>query len=169
MKKLWVLKKVLSYLELEGQGRGIIMEVTRPLLLGPFYLVKWSVNPNILAASVVHWLFVWAEQDTYKLITIFCFPFMWLTTYRNINTRNINHLNINSKSVNIIDTNDRKSISVSILVHTLEIQMWRYNSLCTRWIRWTRLPWGPRHPLSYFSTIHWSICNYKWWRVEGGI
>ena len=27
-------KKVLSYLELEGQGRGIIMEVTRPLLLG---------------------------------------------------------------------------------------------------------------------------------------
>ena len=42
----------LSYLELEGQGQGIIMEVTRPLLLGPFYLVKWSVNPNILAASV---------------------------------------------------------------------------------------------------------------------
>ena len=34
-------------LELEGQGRGIIMEVTCPLLLGPFYLVKWSVNPNI--------------------------------------------------------------------------------------------------------------------------
>ena len=42
----------LSYLELEGQGRGIIMEVTRPLLLGQFYLVKWPVNPNILAASV---------------------------------------------------------------------------------------------------------------------
>ena len=31
------------------------MEVTRSLLLGPFYLVKWPVNPNILAASV-HWL-----------------------------------------------------------------------------------------------------------------
>ena len=45
-------KKVLSYLELEGEGQGIIMEVTRPLLLGQFYLVKWPVNPNILAASV---------------------------------------------------------------------------------------------------------------------
>ena len=44
--------KVLSDLGLEGQGRGIIMEVTRPLFLGPFYLVKWPVNPNILAASV---------------------------------------------------------------------------------------------------------------------
>ena len=42
----------LYYLELEGQGRGIIMEVTRLLLMGPFYLVKWPVNPNILAASV---------------------------------------------------------------------------------------------------------------------
>ena len=40
-------------MELEGQGRDIIMEVTRPLLLGPFYLVKWPVNPNIFAASVV--------------------------------------------------------------------------------------------------------------------
>ena len=39
-------------MKLKGQGRGIIMEVTRPLLLGPFYLVKWPVNPNILAASV---------------------------------------------------------------------------------------------------------------------
>ena len=37
---------------MEGQGRGIIMEVTRPLLLEPFHLVKWPVNPNILAASV---------------------------------------------------------------------------------------------------------------------
>ena len=32
------------------------MEVTRPLLLGPFYLVKWPVNPNILAASVSSFL-----------------------------------------------------------------------------------------------------------------
>ena len=52
MKKLWDLKKVLSYLELEGEGRGIIMKVKCPLLLGQFYLVKWPVNPNILAASV---------------------------------------------------------------------------------------------------------------------
>ena len=33
-------------------GGGIIMEGTHPLLLGPFYLVKWLVNLNILAASV---------------------------------------------------------------------------------------------------------------------
>ena len=39
MKKLRDLKKVLSYLELQGQGRGIIMEVTRPLLVGPFYIL----------------------------------------------------------------------------------------------------------------------------------
>ena len=51
--KIMRFKKVLSYLKLEGQGRGIIMEVTRPFLLGPFYLVKWPVNPNILAASGV--------------------------------------------------------------------------------------------------------------------
>ena len=42
MKKLWDLKNVLSYLELEGQGRGIIMEVTRPLLL----VVKWPCQPK---------------------------------------------------------------------------------------------------------------------------
>ena len=54
MKKLLDLKKVLSDLELEQQGRGIIMEVTRPILLGSFYLVKWPVNPNILAASAVY-------------------------------------------------------------------------------------------------------------------
>ena len=37
MKKLWDLKKVFSNLELEGQQFGIIMGVTRLLLLGPFY------------------------------------------------------------------------------------------------------------------------------------
>ena len=52
MKKLWDFKKVLSYLELKGQGRGTIMGVTRPLLLGPFYYVFSYVTPNISAASV---------------------------------------------------------------------------------------------------------------------
>ena len=33
------LKKVLSNLEMEGQGRGIIMGLTHPLLLGPFYYI----------------------------------------------------------------------------------------------------------------------------------
>ena len=40
MKKLWDLKKVFSNLELEGQGRGIIMGVARLLLLGPFYTIQ---------------------------------------------------------------------------------------------------------------------------------
>ena len=52
MKKLWDLKKVFSYLELERQGRGTIMGVTRLLLLGPFYYVFSYVTPNIFAASV---------------------------------------------------------------------------------------------------------------------
>ena len=50
--KKWDLKKALSYLELEEQGRGIIMGLTRPLLLGPFYYVFSYVTPNISAASV---------------------------------------------------------------------------------------------------------------------
>ena len=33
-------KKVFSNLELEGQGRGIIIGVTRLLLLGPFYTIQ---------------------------------------------------------------------------------------------------------------------------------
>ena len=40
MKKLWDWKKVVSNLELEGQGRGIIMGVTCLLLLGPFYTIR---------------------------------------------------------------------------------------------------------------------------------
>ena len=40
MKKLWYLKKVFSNLELEGQGFGIIMGVTRLLLLRTFYTIQ---------------------------------------------------------------------------------------------------------------------------------
>ena len=40
MKKLWDLKKVFSNLELEGQGGGIIMGVTRLLLPRPFYTIQ---------------------------------------------------------------------------------------------------------------------------------
>ena len=53
MKKLWDLKNDLSYLELEGQGRGIIMEVTRPLLLRLFYFINRPPWANILSPSVV--------------------------------------------------------------------------------------------------------------------
>ena len=42
----------LSYLELGGKGQGIIMEVTRPLFLGQFHLVKWPITPNKSAGSV---------------------------------------------------------------------------------------------------------------------
>ena len=40
MKKILDLKKAFSNLELEGQGRGIIMGVTRLLLLGLFYTIQ---------------------------------------------------------------------------------------------------------------------------------
>ena len=52
MKKLWDLKNDLSYLELEGQGWGIIMEVTRPLLLRLFYFINRPPWANILSPSV---------------------------------------------------------------------------------------------------------------------
>ena len=45
-------KNNLSYLELEGQGRGIIMEVTRPLLLRLFYFINRPPWANILSPSV---------------------------------------------------------------------------------------------------------------------
>ena len=51
----------LSYLELEGQGQGIIMEVTRPLFLGQFHLVKWPITPNKSAGSVL-----WEEHKIWK-------------------------------------------------------------------------------------------------------
>ena len=40
MKKLWDLKIAFGNLELEGQWRGIIMGVTRLLLLGQFYTIQ---------------------------------------------------------------------------------------------------------------------------------
>ena len=47
MKKLWDLKNVFSNLELEGQGRDIIMGVTRLLLLGPFYTIQANFMPYL--------------------------------------------------------------------------------------------------------------------------
>ena len=40
MKNFWDLKKVFTNLEPEGQGRGIIMGVTRLFILGPFYYIQ---------------------------------------------------------------------------------------------------------------------------------
>ena len=53
MKKLLDLKKVLSNLELEGQGRGIIMRVTLPLFLGPFYYIATYWGDRIMTNTVV--------------------------------------------------------------------------------------------------------------------
>jgi hypothetical protein len=50
------LKKVLSFLELEGQGRGIIMGVTRLLLENSpraIYVLKSPKGPNIFGGSVL--------------------------------------------------------------------------------------------------------------------
>ena len=47
MKKLLDLKKVFNNLELEGQGRGIIMGVTCLLLLGQFYTIQTKTNKKI--------------------------------------------------------------------------------------------------------------------------
>ena len=44
MKKLWDLKKGFSNLELEGQRHGIIMGVTRLLLLGQFYTIQTQTD-----------------------------------------------------------------------------------------------------------------------------
>ena len=43
---------LLKFNTLNFDLKGIIMEVTRPLLLWPYYLVKWPVDLNILAASL---------------------------------------------------------------------------------------------------------------------
>ena len=60
MKKLWDLKKVFSNLEPEGQGRGIIMGVTRLLLLGSFYTIQTNFmyffahdcNPFLICTTI---------------------------------------------------------------------------------------------------------------------
>ena len=43
----------LSYLELEGQGRGIIMEVTHLLLLEPFYYTSVIYQADVYAEDTV--------------------------------------------------------------------------------------------------------------------
>ena len=79
MKKLWDLKKVLSYLELEGQGHGIIMEVTRPLLLGPFYIlgkmayhtkqIRRQCTSDCMQYAGLNWILdaIWPLNSLFKL------------------------------------------------------------------------------------------------------
>ena len=58
------LTQVLSYLELEGQGRGIIMEMTRLLLGSPraIYVLK-SANGNDIMPSVYEYCM--SQWDTF--------------------------------------------------------------------------------------------------------
>ena len=53
MKKLWDLKKVFSNLEPEGQGRGIVIGVTRLLLLGPFYTIQTQTHQTFLGGVCI--------------------------------------------------------------------------------------------------------------------
>ena len=47
-------KKVFSNLELEEQGHGIIMRVTRLLLLGPFYTIQTSTFLHTTVPRLAH-------------------------------------------------------------------------------------------------------------------
>ena len=73
MKKLWDLKKVLSNLEMEGQGRGIIMGVTHPLLLGPFYY---------LHSSLLGYVIIWLTLYVWNSVIFFCVLCRSLTVMR---------------------------------------------------------------------------------------
>ena len=68
MKKLLDLKKVLSNLEPEGQGRGIIMGVTRLLLLGPFYTIQTKTDKTFL--SRVYHLSHMSQKGDYPIIFV---------------------------------------------------------------------------------------------------
>ena len=54
MKKLWDLKKVFSNLELKEEGRGIIIRVTRLLLLGQFYTVQTKKDQTFWRGVYIH-------------------------------------------------------------------------------------------------------------------
>ena len=79
MKKLWDLKKVLSYLELEGQGCVIIMEVTRPL-------VKWPITPNKSAGSVRLFLYYTIMNLIHKKLIVRSSSF-WYKIRKSLPTR----------------------------------------------------------------------------------
>ena len=74
MKKLWDFKKGFSNLELEGQGHGIIMGVTRLLLLGPFYSIQtnflyfFAHDCTIIPKSALFWLLVATSVTEYYLM-----------------------------------------------------------------------------------------------------
>ena len=94
MKKLWDLKKLFSNLEPEGQGRGIIMGVTRLLLLGLFYTIQTKrdqtictrvYNKNHTRVSVANYFFLlyfflWFSLMHYNDL-IYKFLLLWEICY----------------------------------------------------------------------------------------
>ena len=69
MKKIWDLRKVVSNLELEGQGYGIIMGVTPLLLLGPFYTIQ------------TNFMYFFAHDSTLSHISIGTFSYFIIRFY----------------------------------------------------------------------------------------
>ena len=61
MKKLWDLKKGFGNLELEGQGHGIIMRVTRLLLPGPFYTIQTKTDKTFWRAVYMRKYGIWKK------------------------------------------------------------------------------------------------------------
>ena len=64
MKKLWDLKKVFINLELEGRWHGIIMGVTRLILLEPFYTIQTQTHQTYLGGVYVNkkHSFIWVSE-----------------------------------------------------------------------------------------------------------
>ena len=54
MKRLWDSKKFLGNLEPEGEGCGIIMEVTPLLLLEPFYTIQTQTHQTFLGECITN-------------------------------------------------------------------------------------------------------------------
>ena len=80
MKKLWDLKKGFSNLELEGQGRGIIMGVTRLLLLGPFYTIQTKRDQTFWQGVYVFIISLFLRLDNKQMFFLkeFCRDIFWL-------------------------------------------------------------------------------------------
>ena len=76
MKKLWDLKKVFSNLELEGQGHGIIMGVTRLLLLGPFYTIQ-TKRDQTFCTRVYYRVFTTLVLPSYRKCSSKTGKFKW--------------------------------------------------------------------------------------------
>ena len=90
MKKLWDLKKVFSNLELEGQGRGIIMGVTRLLLLEPFYYIQTNFLYFFAHDCSVGILSVnWPRRPaSYSVLFPLEKPLIWEMTFINVSSSN---------------------------------------------------------------------------------